>query len=62
MSLFLTISFSEQRRLSLAPFLLFTTIDTVVDTDSYSNILVERVRTVFLMELIFNFLFKAIIE
>jgi hypothetical protein len=62
MSLLLTISLNEGRRLSLALLLLLTTIDPIVNTDSYSDILVKRLRTVLLVDLILNLFFKAIIE
>jgi hypothetical protein len=37
-------------------------IDIVIDIDSYSNIFVKYIRTILLIELVLNFLFKAIIE
>jgi hypothetical protein len=61
-SLLLTIGFNEGRRLSLALLLLLTTIDPVVNADSYSDILVKRLRTVLLVDLVLNLFLKAVVE
>jgi hypothetical protein len=62
MSLLLTIGLNEWCRLPLAFLLLFATIDPIVNTNSYSDIFVERLRTVFLVDLVFNLFFKAVVE
>ena len=62
LTLLFTIGFNEWRRLSLALFLLLTTIDPIVNTDSYSDIFVKRVRTVLLIELVLNLFLKAIVK
>jgi hypothetical protein len=60
MSLLLTISLGEGRILSLP--LLLTTIQPIVNIDSYSDILVECIRTILLVEFVLNFFLKAIVE
>ena len=60
--LLFTIGLNEWRRLSLALFLLFTTIDPIVNADGYSNIFVKRIRTVLLIELVLNLFLEAVIK
>ena len=63
MSLLFTISFIEGRSIASLPLLLLlTTIDPIVNTDSYSDILVERIRTVLLIEFVLNLFLKTIVE
>jgi hypothetical protein len=42
--------------------LLLTYVLAIVDLDRYSDIYVETIRTVFIIEHILNFLLKAVIE
>jgi hypothetical protein len=42
--------------------LLLIRILAIVDPDRYSNILVESIRTVFIVENVFNFVLKTVIE
>jgi len=41
---------------------LLTHILAIVDPDCYSDILVESIRTVFIIEDVFNFVLKTVIE
>jgi hypothetical protein len=59
MTFLFTISFNEY---ILTLPLLFTTIESIVNTDSYSNIFVKRVETIFLIELVLNLFLKAVVE
>jgi hypothetical protein len=63
MSLLFTISFIEGRGIASLPLLLLlTTIDPIVNIDSYSDIYVERIRTILLVEFVLNLFFKAVIK
>ena len=62
LTLLFTIGLDEWRRLSLALFLLFATIDPIVNTDGYSDVFVKRIRTVLLIELVLNLFLKAVIK
>jgi len=42
--------------------LLLTYILAIVDPDRYSDILVESIQTVFIVEDVFNFVLKTVIE
>jgi hypothetical protein len=59
-SLLLAVSLSEGRSLPLP--LLFTTIQPIVNIDSYSDVLIERIRAILLIELVLNLLLKSIVE
>ena len=48
--------------MSLALFLLLTTVDPIVNADGYSDVFVKRVRTVLLIELVLNLFLKAVIK
>jgi hypothetical protein len=62
-SLLFTISLIEGYSITSLPLLLlFTTIDPIVNTDSYSDILIEYIRTILLVELVLNFFLKAIVK
>jgi hypothetical protein len=62
-SLLFTISFIEGRIIASLPLpLLLTTIDPIVNIDSYSDVLVERIRTILLVEFVLNLFLKAIIK
>jgi len=45
-----------------APILLLIRILAIVDPDRYSNILVESIRTVFVVEDVFDFVLETVIE
>jgi hypothetical protein len=63
MSLLFAISFVEGYIVTSLPLpLLLTTIDPIVNTDSYSDILVERIRTILLVEFVLNFFLKAVVK
>ena len=62
LTLLFAIGFNEWRRLSLALFLLLTTIDPIVNTDGYSDVFVKCIRTVLLIELVLNLFLKAVIK
>jgi hypothetical protein len=57
-----TISLIKGYRLSLPLLLLLITIDSIVNTDSYNDIRIEYIRTVFLVELVLNLFLKAIVK
>ena len=62
-SLLFIVSFVEGRSVASLPLpLLLTTIDLVVNTDSYSDVYVERVRTILLVKFVLNLFLKAIVE
>ena len=58
----LIISLVGLGRTGLTLILLLIYILAIVDLDYYSNIYVETVRTVFIIEYILDFLLKAVIE
>jgi hypothetical protein len=63
MSLLLTISFIKGYSVASLPLpLLFTTIDPIVNTDSYSDIFVEYIRTILLIKFVLNLFLKAVVE
>jgi hypothetical protein len=63
MSLLFIISFIKGRSITSLPLLLlFTTIDPIVDTDSYSNIFIEYIRTILLIEFVLNLFLKAVVK
>jgi hypothetical protein len=62
-SLLFTISFVEGYIITSLPLLLLlTTIDPIVNVDSYSDILIKCIRTILLIEFVFNLFFKAVVE
>jgi hypothetical protein len=63
MSLLFTISFIKGRSIaSLSLLLLLITIDPIVNIDSYSDIFVERIRTILLIEFVLNLFLKAVVK
>jgi hypothetical protein len=63
MSLLFTISFIEGRSVTSLPLLLLlTAIDPIVNTDSYSDIFVEYIRTILLVEFVLNLFLKAVVK
>jgi hypothetical protein len=62
-SLLFTISFIKGRSIaSLSLPLLLTTIDPIVNADSYSDIYVERIRTILLIEFVLDLFLKAVVK
>ena len=62
-SLLFTVSFVEGRSVTSLPLrLLLVTIDSIVNTDSYSDIFVERVRTILLVEFVLNLFLEAVVK
>jgi hypothetical protein len=62
-SLLFIISLVKGRSITSLPLLLLlTTIDPIINTDSYSDILVERIRTILLIEFVLNLVLKVIIK
>jgi hypothetical protein len=62
MSLLLAVGLDEGRRLSLALLLLLATVDPIVNADSYSDIFVERIKTILLVEFVLNLFLKAVVK
>lgn len=61
-SLLLLVGFGERVRVLGSPILLLPSVNPIVNSDSHSDIFVEGIGSVLLVEFVFDFFLQAIIE